>query len=549
MKEIPLTRQYYLGSQQREPPVVNRITLPLADWVGVASLASAGDAQLLHRFAKAGEQQAFAMLVKRHGPMVWGVTRRLLRSHQDAEDAFQATFLVLARKAGSLSQPQLLANWLHGVAHRTALQLRSRRKVHAPLEPEHEPADDTPDHVAWRECGMMIDRAIEELPSSLRIVFLLCQAEGLTTLAASKRLNLPEGTVVSRLHRARKQLQGLLARHGITSAAGAVTLGWSLALPETLSALTVRTLLASAPSALVAGLAQGVLTTMMWIKLTTAAVVVSTVGLVGAGAATFIAQGKGDKAALQTSVAQTPGKGDPKDEIIKAFERKLRETEESRAALMNRFHDQAQEAKALRDQLEAERQKSKAVQEFLQNNLLAQDVKSKNQKAEANAREAELQVKREMERLEQVKVAQEKMERRKVEIQDRRTVDLMKAKDQLTHEIDQLQQRIEELREKSTSMLGQQQMTEMKNAKLQQDIEQEMQLIEAQANRDPRKLKELKARRDKLDAEAKEAYAKTGSTTVANNLARSLAQLQLREKLLLEVEEKLLRMQLKLDEK
>jgi RNA polymerase sigma factor (sigma-70 family) len=523
--------------------VVNRITLPLADWVGAASLASAGDAQLLHRFAKAGEQQAFAMLVKRHGPMVWGVTRRLLQSHQDAEDAFQATFLVLAKKAGSLRQPQLLANWLHGVAHRTALQLRSRRKILVPLEPEHEPADDTPDLLAWQECGMVIDRAIEELPSSLRIVFLLCQAEGITTLAASKRLNLPEGTVVSRLHRARKQLQGLLARHGITSAAGAVTLGWSLALPETLSALTVRTLLASIPSALVAGLAQGVLTTMMWIKLTTAAVVVSTVGLVGAGAATFIAQGQGDKAALQTSVAQLPGKKDSSDDRVRSL---MKELELARA----RAEAAMDLERTLRDQLEEERQKNKAVQKFLQDNLLAQEDKSRSKRnAEADARETELLVKKEAERLEQAKAAQEKLERRKMEQQDRRTVDLMRAKEQLTQEIDQLQKQIEQLREKSTSLLGEQQTLEMRAAKLEQDIDQEIRQTQAQKDPDLKKLNELKARRDKLAAEARDAFAKNSNSTVANNLARSLAQLQLREKLLLEVDEKLLRMQLKLDDK
>lgn len=519
--------------------MVNRITLPLADWVGVASLASAGDAQLLHRFAKAGEQQAFAMLVKRHGPMVWGVTRRLLRSHQDAEDAFQATFLVLARKAGSLRQPQLLANWLHGVAHRTALQLRSRQKIQAPLEPEHEPKDDTPDHVAWRECGMMIDRAIEELPSTLRIVFLLCQAEGLTTLATSKRLNLPEGTVVSRLHRARKQLQGLLARHGITSAAGAVTLGWSLALPETLSALTVRTLLATTPSALVAGLAQGVLTTMMWIKLTTAAVVVSTVGLVGAGAATFLAQGQGDKATGQTSVAQPQGKNESNDDRIRSL---MKEVELARA----RAEQAVNIERALRDQLEAERKKNKAVEEFLQKSLLVDSDQRGKARQEDKIRQDEALAKQKIE-------AQRRKEQQlaKQEANDRRTKDLLVARDQLTQEIEHLQRQIEAWRDKSTSLLSDQQIQEMRAAKLQQDIEHEYRTLQGRKEPDSAKMNELKARRDKIAEEIKQSNAKNSGygSTLANNLTRSMAQLQLREKLLLEVEEKLLRMQLKLDEK
>ncbi|MFT3881693.1 MAG: sigma-70 family RNA polymerase sigma factor [Gemmatales bacterium] len=538
--------------------MVNRITLPLADWVGVASLASAGDAQLLHRFAKAGEQQAFAMLVKRHGPMVWGVTRRLLRSHQDAEDAFQATFLVLAKKAGSLRQPQLLANWLHGVAHRTALQLRSRRKKLVPLEAEHEPADDNPDHVAWRECGMVIDRAIEELPSSLRIVFLLCQAEGLTTLATSKRLNLPEGTVVSRLHRARKQLQGLLARHGITSAAGAVTLGWSLALPEALSALTVRTLLATTPSALVAGLAQGVLTTMMWIKLTTAAVVVSTVGLVGAGAATFIVQGKGDKVGIQTALAQPPDKAEAKDELLK---NKMRNLEQINRALME-AKDGLEQANAkvnqltaierkLRDELEAERQKNKAIQQFLQNNLQAQDAGTKNkQKAETDAREAELMMKREAERLEQVRVAQEKMERRKMEQQERRTANLIEARDQLTAEIKEMQKEYAKMEKEYALVQAEQQQFEQKLDIIKQDLEKEFRQAEKHFGVESEKMKELKAKRDALVAEsARRGAGGVQSKSASLSIARLQSQMQLREKLLLEVEEKLLRMQLKLDEK
>src|SRR4029078_8959342 len=83
------------------------------------------DGQLLESYVTSREETAFAVLVRRHGPMVWGVCRRLLRSHQDAEDAFQATFLVLVRKAASITSRELVANWLYGVAHQTALKARA----------------------------------------------------------------------------------------------------------------------------------------------------------------------------------------------------------------------------------------------------------------------------------------------------------------------------------------------------------------------------------------------------------------------------------------
>lgn len=493
------------------------------------------------------------MLVKRHGPMVWGVARRLLRSHQDAEDAFQASFLVLARKAASLRQPQLLTSWLHGVAHRTALHLRGRHKYVVPLDAEHEPVDDTPDQLAWRDCGNRIDQAIEELPTSLRMVFLLCQAEGLTTLAASRRLNLPEGTVVSRLHRARKQLQRLLARHGITSAAGAIVACWSLALPESLSALTVRTLLGSAPSALVAGLAQGVLTTMMWIKATTAAFIVSTMGLVGAGTTTIIAQGSGGKVAEQSSVALSQVKKD-EDEI--RIRKLMKELETARNALAQATLLQKQairQEQILRDQLESLRKDSVDVRRFLEKDVLAQERRSTVNPDEKES-EADLDLKRAKERQEVELRKKQEAERQRLVMmqqaqahQERRAVDLMKAKEQLTNEMGQLQKQQDEMQAKGQAMQQEMQSQQFKLESLKQDLEKEIHDAETQSNSD--KVKALKAKREELLATARNNAFMHAFSAFSNTQRRLEAQLKLRDKLLLEVDEKLLRMQLKLDEK
>src|SRR5262249_46412790 len=125
--------------------------------------AGVSDAQLLEHFTRRGDEAAFTALVERHGPMVLGVCRRILRHAHDADDAFQATFLLLARKAGSLSQPELLGRWLHGVAYRTALKARGvavRRRIRQrPLEDVAAPDDET---IVWRDLRPVLDDAIHQ---------------------------------------------------------------------------------------------------------------------------------------------------------------------------------------------------------------------------------------------------------------------------------------------------------------------------------------------------------------------------------------------------
>jgi RNA polymerase sigma factor (sigma-70 family) len=193
-------------------------------WVGRSAGVSAGgpaDADLLRRWVAHRDDAAFELLLRRHAPMVLGVCRRVLGNPHDADDAFQATFLVLARKAGSVSRGEAVAGWLYRVAWRSALRLRTRRAARAgrevpgvgqlPAAPGAEPAG--PD------VGRVLDEEINRLPARHRAVVVLCCVEGKTGEEAARLLGCPAGTVSSRLTRARERLRGRLARRGVAPAA------------------------------------------------------------------------------------------------------------------------------------------------------------------------------------------------------------------------------------------------------------------------------------------------------------------------------------------
>ncbi len=176
------------------------------------------DGQLLDLFVQKRDQEAFASLVQRHGPMVLGVCRRILRNPADADDAFQAAFLVLARKAGTLTARELLAQWLHGVAFNTARKLRrsnSRRAVREkPLaevpEPSAAGASELQD-----ELLALLDEELNRLPERYRTPIVLCDLEGATRKQAARLIGCPEGTVAGRLARARAMLADRLTRRGV----------------------------------------------------------------------------------------------------------------------------------------------------------------------------------------------------------------------------------------------------------------------------------------------------------------------------------------------
>jgi RNA polymerase sigma factor (sigma-70 family) len=253
------------------------------------------DRQLLERFARAGDQAAFAALVQRHGPMVLGVCRRLLRDAHEAEDAFQATFLVLVHKARSIGRPELLGPWLHGVAYRTAAQARqaARRRARereAPAMPGGDPAAE----VAWRELRRVLDEELGRLAPKYRVPLVLFYLEGKSTEEVARQIGCPKGTVQSRLARGRDRLRDRLLRRGVALSVWALVLiladkaapaAVSAALVEgtvRAAALTAAGAAAGAIPATTAALTRGVFRVMFLSKLKVAALVLLALGAGGA---------------------------------------------------------------------------------------------------------------------------------------------------------------------------------------------------------------------------------------------------------------------------
>jgi RNA polymerase sigma factor (sigma-70 family) len=183
---------------------------------------STPDAQLIERFVNQDDGNAFAILVHRHGPMVRAVCRRELRDGNDVDDAFQATFLVLARKAGALRHRTRVAGWLHGVAYRIARKARVQSvRRHTALVDVPEPSRPAQlDDLTWRDLQPILDEEIQRLPAKYREPFVLCYLEGLTYSAAAQQLQVPPGTVCGRLDRARQLLRSRLMRRGLTLSTG-----------------------------------------------------------------------------------------------------------------------------------------------------------------------------------------------------------------------------------------------------------------------------------------------------------------------------------------
>jgi RNA polymerase sigma factor (sigma-70 family) len=247
--------------------------------------AGLSDGQLLECFLQRREEAALAALVHRHGAMVWGVCQRVLRNSHDAEDAFQAAFLVLIRKAASITSRELFASWLYKVAYRTALKARAasarrrlkERQVTAMPERDGVP----PEHE--RDWQPLLDEELSRLPDKYRVPIVLCDLEGKTRKQAAQQLRCPEGTVAGRLARARSLLARRLTQRGVALSGGALATMLAqdvgaAAVPAAVVTSTIKaaTLVAAGQAAAtgaispqVAALTEGVLKAMLLTKLKT----------------------------------------------------------------------------------------------------------------------------------------------------------------------------------------------------------------------------------------------------------------------------------------
>jgi RNA polymerase sigma factor (sigma-70 family) len=266
-----------------------------------AALLQAGDSltdgQLLDSFLGQRDEAVFEALLRRHGRMVLGVCRRVLGNSDDADDAFQATFLVLVRKAATVRPRELVGSWLYGVAYRTALKARAlnakrrtKEKLARQRPPPESPGDEVPDELLAR-----LDAELNRLPDKYRVPVVLCDLQGKTRKEAARILGVPEGTLSWRLAQAKKLLARRLSQYGVALSATLLVEGAASAVPSpSLITATVKVGLlvatgqaatAGAVPAQVLALAEGVMKVMLLSKLRVAAWVIVLAVCVGGGAA------------------------------------------------------------------------------------------------------------------------------------------------------------------------------------------------------------------------------------------------------------------------
>jgi RNA polymerase sigma factor (sigma-70 family) len=264
-------------------------------------LASLSDSDLLKRFVTNRDENAFEALVLRHGPMVLALCRRILRDPTDAEDAFQAAFLVFVRRAASIARPELLGNWLYGVAFRTARAARAAVEKRRVKEAEAVPREPSMQEGPWQELQPFLDQELNRLPAKYRIPLVLCHLEEMSRQEAARALGLPEGTLSSRLARGRALLAQRLTRWRPSIAGQLLLAGFgkqALAAPLVqtttragMSALVSKQINTGLVSAQVALLSQRVLRNVFMTKVKIAATVLCAGSLLAFVVGTAVSRG------------------------------------------------------------------------------------------------------------------------------------------------------------------------------------------------------------------------------------------------------------------
>ncbi len=279
------------------------------------------DGELMAAYVARHDQAAFETLVRRHGPMVLGVCRRILRNDADAEDAFQATFLVLVRKANTIRTKTRVSNWLYGVAHNTALKAKSMNRQRQAKEREAGTlSKGQAGEEVWQQAQALLDEAMRGLPDKYRVAIVLCDLEGRTVKEAARQLACPQGTVATRLSRGRVLLAKRLSRHGLTLSAGTVAAvlsegAASASVSASLvgSTITAATTVAAGHattgmiSAKVVTLLEGVLKAMLLTKIKIASAVLVMMGVFGVSVALLVLPLE----AAQPTAQVNQGKADP----------------------------------------------------------------------------------------------------------------------------------------------------------------------------------------------------------------------------------------------
>jgi cobalt-zinc-cadmium efflux system membrane fusion protein len=282
------------------------------------------DGELLKRFTAGGDESAFEILLSRHAAMVLGICGSIVRNPQDAEDAFQATFLTLVRKAHSINQTESLGAWLHQVAYRLALKVQAgKRGPHEQSGCQRAltaiPARSAGDQTLW-ELRSILHEEVARLPAKYRAPVVACYLEGKTYKQAARALGWSSGTVSGRLSRARDLLRARLSRRGIglsvTLATGLLTEGSATGAPTALVKATLEAALSFGKggarlaiyvSPVAAAYTTGILRTMMMIKLRIAAAIVLAIAVVGTGAGILGQQLLAQKPAPEGKPALVPG--------------------------------------------------------------------------------------------------------------------------------------------------------------------------------------------------------------------------------------------------